>query len=156
LVPDVAKAWTDRHNAPRIERYRRLGPADRDFDRRDTAGMDAYVGAALGIGATFGSTVLGTVMRGIENDSPRELLESLRRHCSEQEQILMRLPAWVPLPAGRYRLQTAGSESAIRVDGQARVASAGAPPIRFAKPGWHRIESSAQNRAAASLIRVQS
>ncbi|MFY7952409.1 MAG: hypothetical protein ACOVT5_07875 [Armatimonadaceae bacterium] len=154
MTPSVCRMWTERHNSPRWQRYQRLGPTDPDLERRDRSGMDAYVGAALGIGASFGSTTLGTVLRGIDNDSPRELFQSLRRHCAEQEQVLVKLPAWVPLPAGRFRIEGAPGNGILIVDGQRNRHASDAAGVRFARAGWHRIEAGPGQRTAASITRM--
>ena len=155
-TPSVARRWSERHNHPRRQRYEQLGPRDTALDQRDKSGMDAYVGAALGIAASFGSTTLGAVLRGIESDSPRELLASLRRLLADEDQILVRLPAWVPLPAGQYAIQPAAGSGTLELDTQRPKWLAAASTERFAKSDWHRLHAGPGSLAAVSISRTHS
>jgi len=137
---DVHRYASDR-NLPRETRFHSAGPASRVLDRLDGTGMDYYIGGALASLRAFGAPILWKALRGIDDESPRELFASLRHVLLGQREIAVKLPAWVPLFADRYRIAPKDGPGVVRLGDSPPLALDGPKTVRFDAPGWRRFTS---------------
>lgn len=124
-----------RQIAPLIARFQATGPNGREWEARNTRGMDLYIGAALATDDALGSALLARGLFSIPGVRARDLLEALDGAVAETRALPIRLPAWVPLRRATYEI--AASADGSVTDGS--VAVADRPPLTLPRRGAARL-----------------
>ncbi|MFM7322306.1 MAG: hypothetical protein ACKO5K_12400 [Armatimonadota bacterium] len=151
--PSDLERYAVERNLPRERKFLAVGPADRTLDRLDGSGMDLYIGGALAVRRAYGPGLLWKAMRGIDDESPRELFASLRRTLLGQRETIVRLPAWVPFYADQYQFAAREGTGILRISSLPPVAMDSPRSVRFPTPGWRLLASDAGNLATIALRR---
>jgi hypothetical protein len=96
--------YNRRQVTPLITRFQEGGAGSPLLDGADTAAMDYYTGSVLAADDAFGSGVTGRALFSVLADRGRDFSAALRRLLATRNAFDVNLPAWVPLPKGRYRM----------------------------------------------------
>jgi hypothetical protein len=127
VAADLERYYS-RQIAPLLARYASGGPASPQMDGRMTPHMDYYIAAALGFEEAFGSRLLGRALFSIEGVAPRDLLAAMRATVARAGTLPVRLPAWVPLPAGKYAV-TGNAPGSVLLAGRSPITVSPKKPL---------------------------
>ena len=140
-LPDL-ELYHRRQVAPLIARFDRLGPSAPGWGGVTASAMDLYIGAALAFDDTYGSALLGDALFGIEDVRPRDLLRAMEEALARRPgPVPVRLPAWVPLSPGRYRVAAQnGGTGRVQIPNVATLSlDRNGTGVRVRNSGWRRI-----------------
>lgn len=151
---DLSRYYS-RQIAPLLAQYASGGPASRQMDGRLTPHMDYYIAAALGFEEAFGSRLLGRALFSIEGVAPRDLLAAMRATITRASTLPVRLPAWVPLPAGKYAV-TGNAPGSVLLAGRTPVTVSPKKPLTltFRPEDWKKVRGVSGSVRTLTLRRL--
>jgi hypothetical protein len=148
--------YYQRQIAPLLLRYAVGGPASKRMDGTQTAHMDYYIAAALAFDEAFGSRLLGRALFSIDGVAPRDLLAAMRSTVSNARTLTIRLPAWVPVPSGRYTVASNAPGSVVLTSRKPVVLPSGKPlTVTFpSDTGWRLVRTASGSVRTLNLRRL--
>ena len=147
---DGLQTYYNRQIAPLMARYNAGGPADKRLTQLNTEGMDYYIGMALDTDEVFGSKVIGFALYHLEDTTPLALVNAVRNGVFLQNELKVKLPAWVPLAPDTYSVS--GPAGKVMLD--VRPLDPSKPvPFKVAAPGFKRLKAVSGNIPSVILRR---
>ncbi|MDX1933367.1 MAG: hypothetical protein SFU56_12230 [Capsulimonadales bacterium] len=145
-----------RQVAPLIEQFLAEGPGSPRLKQTDVAGMDYYIGAALALDETFGSSILAKALWSVDSENARALVDAVRNVLRSSATFSVRTPAWVPLDTGTFDI-TGSPAGLLGVADRPPLAVSERPrPLTVRLAGWKRARNLRQGTMTVTFSRRRS